>query len=365
MSLQLTSRETNRMLNLQEYRDGIIKLNSRPRFLVVELTQTCNLHCPMCRQDGSSTRGRTMPTELFERVGQELFPLAEMVDLRGWGESLILPEIIELIETTASFGVKIRFVTNLSFRRDEVLKTLAEYGCYVAVSIDAADPNLFRILRGGARLEQVTSNLDYLASEYQKCFGNTDLLHITTTVQRPALQDLVKIIDLAADYGIKEVRLFSVTVEPNSPLDIENEQKSVDAALTAVANRARQRGIRLVVGTRMGSMPANPTDVPTCIHPWAYAYISYAGAVGFCDHLIGIPGEPYHIGHLETASFEEIWNSPAWQSLRQEHLGKRSSNAPLFYECAWCYKNRYVDFEHWFDPEAQKRIVVLSQSSTY
>jgi len=360
MDYRTSAREANRSLNLTEYREGAIKLNSRPRFLIIELTQTCNLRCPMCRQDQSATAGRNMTAKLFEQVAKELFTLAEMVDLRGWGESLILPDIISRIETTAHYGVKIRFVSNLSFNRPEVLHTVAQYGCYVAVSVDAADKELFRILRGGAKLEQVASNLDLLANEYCKRFGNTDRLHITTTVQGPALQDLPNIIDFAAAHGVTEVRLFTVTVEPGSPLEIDSRRAEVDCALRETVSRAKRRGVRLTAGTRLGSMPENSPDVPACIHPWAYAYVSYAGAVGFCDHLIGIAGEPFHIGHLKSSTFDEIWNGEAWQALRQEHLGKRNPNAPRFKECAWCYTNRYIDFEHYFDPNAEQRIIVLS-----
>lgn len=360
MNSHSLSREANRSLNLIEYRNGIIKLNSRPRFLVIELTQTCNLHCPMCREDKSATVGRTMEADLFEKVAAELFPLSEMVDLRGWGESLILPDIIKRIETAASYGVNVRFVTNLSFNRPKVLKALAEYGCYVGVSIDAADKALFHSLRGGANLDLVASNLGFLADEYTKRFGGTERLHITTTVQRPALQSLPNIVDFAADHGVKEVRLFTVTVEPGSLLEIEGKKSEVDISIKETAARAKHRGVRLVAGTRLGSMPQNQLDIPSCIHPWAYAYISYSGAVGFCDHLVGIPGEPYLIGDLCSEMFEEIWNGPPWQALRREHLKSRSEHAALFQECAWCYKNRYIDFEHYFDPEAEERIVVLS-----
>ena len=354
------SRETNRLLNLDEYRRGSIELASRPQFLVIELTQTCNLRCPMCRPDESATANRVMAPELFERVAAELFPLAGMVDLRGWGESLILPNIITNIDKAASFGTRIRFVTNLSFRRPAVLEKLAEHGCQVAISIDAADRELFRSLRGGARLDLVASNIDVLTSAYEKRFGSTERLYFTTTVQKPALWDLPNIIDFAADHRITEVRLFSVTVEDDSPLGIENENDRMDEALRNAAERAKQRGVQLIAGTRLGSMLENRSDIPACLHPWAYAYISYSGAVGFCDHLVGIPGEPYHLGHLQMSSFEEIWNGPDWQALRREHVGNRDPKAPKFHECGWCYKNRYIDFEHYFDPEANKRIVILS-----
>lgn len=349
----------NSALNLSEYRSGRTFLASRPRFLIVELTQGCNLHCPMCRSERISTKERGMSDAIFERIAGELFATAEMVDLRGWGESLILPDIARRIDEVARQGARIRFVTNLSFRRDEILAVLAEHGCHVAVSVDTADPHLFQDLRGGARLNQVAMNLDRLIQAYKARQGSTEQIYITATVQRPALDTLADLMDFAADHEIREVRLFGVTAPPESRLSIEGRPADVDAALLRCAARARRRGVQLQVGTRLGSMPEKPGDEMHCLHPWAYAYFSYDGRVGFCDHLIGQDGIPYLLGNLNDSTFEEIWNGREWQELRREHLTSRNPHASYFEECGWCYKNRFVDFEHFFLPEAAAKINYL------
>ena len=43
----------NSALNLREIEDGRIELDSYPRRLVLELTNTCNLNCIMCGRDES------------------------------------------------------------------------------------------------------------------------------------------------------------------------------------------------------------------------------------------------------------------------------------------------------------------------
>jgi radical SAM protein with 4Fe4S-binding SPASM domain len=361
-------REENRRLNLREYSDGRTKLISRPRYVLVELTQGCNLRCPMCRPDIIPTKGMSMSRERFGRIANELFPTAEMVDLRGWGESLILPDVEEFIRTTARYGTTMRFVTNLSFHRDEVLDCLAEFGCHVAVSFDTADPNLFSHLRHGANLAQVSRNIEHLLDRYRKHSQQVDLVYLTCTVQSPALKHLSDIIDFAANRGVREVRIFGVTAGSQSELSLANSTEEVDLALGRVATRALETGVRVFVGTRLGSMPENPLGGPACIHPWAYAAITFDGHVGFCDHLIGPDGASYLIGNLDTSTFEQIWNGPEWKELRREHLTTRRSSANKFHECDWCYRNRYIDFEHLFEPGAEHRRVTItkwdSQSKT-
>ncbi len=356
---QPLTRETNRTLNLDEFVRGKVSLESWPRYVVVELTQGCNLRCPMCRPDYIIPRQRSMSDRLFEEVGQQLFPLAEMVDLRGWGESLILPDIAQRIRTVAEHGAKIRFVTNLAYRRDNVLETVATYDCYVAVSMDTSDPELFTQLRGGARFDVVSRNLDILVQGFRRQYGDEERVYFTTTVQRPALESLPDLIDFAASKGIHEVRMFTVRADSCPELSLESATDEVDRMLHEAAQRAQRVGVKLVAGTRLGSLPENPLTVPTCIHPWAYAYIAYDGAVGFCDHLIGESGTPYQLGNLHDSSFASIWNGAAWTELRREHVTSREPSAAYFHECSWCYKNRYIDFEHLFDPDATSRIVQL------
>lgn len=346
------SREENRRLNLEEYGQGRTHLRSRPRYVAVELTQGCNLACGMCRPEHIGIRERRMPPELFTRVAEDLFGLAEMVDLRGWGESLILPEIGERIRTAAASGAMLRIVTNLSFHRPEVLDLLVETGCRVAVSVDSADPVTFQQIRGGGSLARVAANLARLVDGNVARHGNADRIHLTTTVQRPSLGDLEAVVDFAADLGVPEIRFFGVTVPEDSPLDLAGAEAETDAMLARAVRRAEARGVRLLAGTRLGSMPENPAGIPACLHPWAYTYVAYDGSVGFCDHLIGPEGKPYLLGSLAESSFEEIWNGPAWTALRAEHVGARDPGAPRFHECAWCYRHRSVDFEHLFDPAA-------------
>ena len=106
------ARERNRIRNSEEYRKGKLVLRSLPRYLLMELTKGCNLQCEMCRSHRIGINSSRMDDTLFRRVAEELFPTSELVDLRGWGESLLLPDIVELIRYTRSFACDIRFVTN-------------------------------------------------------------------------------------------------------------------------------------------------------------------------------------------------------------------------------------------------------------
>jgi MoaA/NifB/PqqE/SkfB family radical SAM enzyme len=352
-------RDENRRRALEDYEQGRTVLQSRPRVLFVELTRACNLACPMCREPGSVPRHQRLSESHFSRIASELFPTAELVDLRGWGESLILPEFPQRLETAVSHGCDIRIVTNLSFRRDEVLAQLAAVGAMIGISIDSADAETLALLRQGAQLGRIERNLRLLGEAYAAA-GRSDRLSFYVTVQRPALPSLEKLVELAARYGIPQIRLSPVTLQPGHPFDLAPVRDQTLDALDRMRAAASRHGIEVSLLASMVDGWIERDHASPCLHPWAYAYFAWDGSVGFCDHLIGPAGEPFLVGHLDRQPFEEIWNGPGWTALRHEHLGERRADAPLFHECAWCYRNRHADFEHLLVPRCARTRVLLN-----
>jgi MoaA/NifB/PqqE/SkfB family radical SAM enzyme len=291
-----------------------------------------------------------MDGALFRRIGEELFPTAELVDLRGWGESLLLPDIVELIRYTCDFGCDIRFMTNLSFRREKVLAALAESNCYLAVSLDSAEDDILSKLRRGASLTRIRSNLQFLVKQYRALHGDSDRIVLYCTVQRPALATLRSLVTFASEVGIQEIRLAGVlTKKPH--LSLSECDANVIVALESVALASQQHGIRVVIATHFAGLPESGPEKPPCIRPWSFACVNVDGSTGFCDHLIGPLARKYHIGDLRSSSFRDIWNSDQWQGLRREHCMERRADFRLFAHCDWCYRNRYVEFEDYFHKE--------------
>ena len=339
-------RETNRRLARVEYGEGRSILQSKPRALFIELTRHCNLACPMCRYPGEVPPTQRMSASLFARIESELFATADLIDLRGWGESLILPEFPDRATRAAKYGAELRIVTNLSFRRDAVLDLLGDLGCYIGVSIDSADPEVLSFLRGGAKLSVIEANLSRVTARY-RAQGLLSRLNLYVTCQRPALPTLERIIDLANRHGIEDVRLAPVGTSLQF-LSLTSARPELDDALERLRQRAATTKIRVsfTASPIEGMLPNENTAA--CIHPWMWCYVTYDGRLGFCDHLIA--ADQYTLGSLETNSFDDIWNGPAWVALRQEHVCERRGTAANFHECAWCYRNRHVDCEDIVEP---------------
>ncbi|MFI6130825.1 SPASM domain-containing protein [Micromonospora sp. NPDC051141] len=353
---QLTDlRRENQRLNREEFARREPRLASRPVTLFVELTQNCNLKCPMCRSGEKYRPEYNLSIDRYHQLAEELFPYANVVDLRGWGESTMLPYFSELVDVAVSYRPQLRLVTNGQVNRIPTWEKLMRAHATISLSCDAADSDLFRLLRGGGRVQKLLQTAATLV-EMREAYGAPERnLEFITIVSRDNLHDLPAIVSMAAGVGVRHVTFFPLQAPADDPGHLRHDLEATKNAYLAATARARDEGVVLRLGAAPDSNLAIPGMVKThpCMHPWSYAYVDYAGRVGFCDHLIG--NQKYTLGSLQEQSFEEIWNGDEWVRLRNEHAAAEISDR--FSPCRWCFKNRYVDFEDRLHPDYVSRVV--------
>jgi radical SAM protein with 4Fe4S-binding SPASM domain len=358
-SLRLKNRETN----LAEFEQREVELSSLPRVLFIELTENCNLSCSMCRSAGPFDRTRNMPSELFDRVADELFPTAEIVDLRGWGESTILKDFPAYVDKTLDYGCRIRLISNLTVPNEDLWRKLVRSGSLIGVSFDAADAETFATLRRGAKLSTILQNLETIADEGRRSGVGTDNVHLNVVVQSAAIKELPDIVRIASGLGLS-VHLNPVFLDDTDPDALRYHVTELAEILGVTADTAVAENVKVQLDTSLDFAWSQPEHAnKTCTHPWMYCYVNYKGEVGFCDHLIGIPGKKYLFGDLSQESFTDIWNGPSYRQLRAEHAAGKLSLSDRFEECRWCYENRYVDFEQETYPPYEKHRMLLSRAA--
>jgi MoaA/NifB/PqqE/SkfB family radical SAM enzyme len=331
----------NARLNLLETRAGQLALRSMPRYVMVELTQGCNLRCPMCRSRTIGYRERELDRDILASVAEILFPTAEVVDIRGWGESLLVPDIDAVIRQVDTYGARCRVVTNLSFNRPETLDLLVDVGAMVDISLDSAEQTTLDVCRPGARLGLIRRNIARLTGRLNAAARSADSLRILATLQRNTLADLPGLIRFAAEAQVRQVVLNEVVLAPGDPLAVVGHEDEVDRAVALAQTVADDAGVDLYAGTALGRCAGVRKDIEACIHPWSYVTVGYDGSVGYCDHLIG-PMLPMSC------------MGAAWQALRRWHSSPDRADTPSYHACFRCYQHRNVDFEDVFEPRLDR-----------
>lgn len=343
--LEMTpTRIANQQLNLDEYWDGAVRLHSRPLALFVELTQNCNLRCPMCRYGDKYRADWNMSEELYDRIAEELFPTALLVDMRGWGESTMLPHFAQFVAKATAHRVQLRLVTNGQSNRREAWDLMMRAHGMVTISCDAADPELYAKLREGGTIGRLERTVATIVAARDRYGAPRDNVHFNVVVSRDNLHDLVNIVALAGRLDVPRIVLNPLVTSFSDTSHLRYDLDATTAAYAAAAAAGRERGVTVQLGAAPDPSLAVPELVrqPPCIHPWSYAYVRYNGGVGFCDHMIG--SDRFAIGSLADGSFEDIWNSEDWVELRRAHIANRIPDR--FSPCRYSYAQRYTEFEH-------------------
>jgi radical SAM protein with 4Fe4S-binding SPASM domain len=338
-----STRTRNAELNADEYRLRKLVLRSRPTMVYIELTQNCNLSCLMCRSANTFDRSKNMSDALFERTIEELAPTATWVDLRGWGESTILPDFTAKLRVTAATGVRVRLVTNGLLIAPEHFELICGTDGAIAISVDAASPDLFAQL-GRGDLHRVIDNVR-AGTAVARRIGRGDV-YFNTVVSQFNLHELPAIVELARSIGIERVVMSPIKTWSGHTVGLEDVPGPLQEAIGRATATANAHGMTLQLGAALHPSQTVAEALPsTCASPWSHALIDYEGRLIFCDHLIS--KRDYAMGNVASNDFESVWNGEVFQSLRRMHVeAEHSRRLPMAYQkCTWCYSNRYKDAE--------------------
>lgn len=271
----LATKTSNARLSMREFRAGALELQSMPRKVLVELTQGCNLRCPMCRSRSISYSERELDRTLFYEIAELLFSAAEIVDIRGWGESLLAPDVNGIIQAVDSYQARCRIVTNLSVDRPETLDLLVDTGAQIDVSLDAVTQEVVDVHRPGARMELITANLRRIAGRLRDTGASKDSLRIITTVQAGTLHELTELVRYVSTVGVQQVIFNEVSLAPGDPNAVVGLEREVGESVRKAAAVAEELGVELYAGSQLGDCGGTKNDVQFCSHPWAYATVGY------------------------------------------------------------------------------------------
>lgn len=129
-----------------------------PKLLNLETTTRCNGHCVYCVRHIIGSYD--MPFEMY-KAAIDAFPEAEQVWPHGIGEPLLYPHIVEAVEYATRAGMATILYTNGTLLDEKMGKALLGAGLTrMVLSVDAADPKTYAMLRPGLDFDRLVANAD-------------------------------------------------------------------------------------------------------------------------------------------------------------------------------------------------------------
>jgi MoaA/NifB/PqqE/SkfB family radical SAM enzyme len=292
----------------------------------------------------SRTKGfkqdRTLDLEDFGEIIRVLGPHAKTIRINGYGETTIIPNIVQYLDCLDEFnftGTK-EVITNFSAPLD-VYKELVKRGFLIIVSWDATEQPLFEHIRHGADYSKMYTNLKIIGHELS---DKPERLVILSTIQKKNIKEIAPIVELAINVGSGMVIYNMVKEDDGSPW-VDEKYNEIIENFSRAEELAGKAGIKLKIpdhvgSKRVGQLLTTQTSMSFCDRPYNEILIHWDTELTVCNMF-----NPYSYGTLKypmipkekqnmEKRFRKLWNGPNARLFRTI-INKET---PLPY-CRQCY----------------------------
>ena len=132
-----------------------------PLAMHIEITNRCNLDCPMCLRDAYPQEERDMEMSLFLRMLNEIGPWLDLAALYGRGEPLLCPTLFPMIRECHRRRIAVKLCTNGTLLDEAMSEAILREGVsHVNIGIDGNSPEVYARYRKGGSFAAVIENVE-------------------------------------------------------------------------------------------------------------------------------------------------------------------------------------------------------------
>src|SRR5262245_32086030 len=179
-----------------------------PVCLYLETTNRCNLLCTTCPRTFEALEPPAdMSWELFTSIVDQ-FPRIARVVLHGIGEPMMVRELPRMIRYLKDRGTFVLFNTNGTLLTRKRGLELIDAGLdELRVSLDAAEPKAFALVRGRDLFDAIVRNLQQFTGLQRELHAERPKVSLWLTGLKQTIDQLPAFVRLAHELGIGEVYL--------------------------------------------------------------------------------------------------------------------------------------------------------------
>ncbi len=308
-------------------------------YLVIGVTNYCNLNCSFCNRNEITTKLKHMSLEEFKKV-LDIFKENDIktVKLHGMGEPYLHPDYPKLCKTLKEYFPNCMAISATNCQHDnfENFVESLKYLDYQYLSIDGLKEN-YEKFRLGASWDKLIGFLEKVSQleNSQKCS-----IHFVATENN--YEDIPALIELSKKYNLGEIRI-----------NVAQNWNEDEMGTTGYDEKM----IEFLKKYKMYVKGKADWDYKDCFWPFRGAYINVFGDVRGC--AINMSGRTF--GNVFQEDFSRIRDSETFRNL-QECLKK---NIACDY-CKTCdYKRLSPILEKIFKEEAdlKNKVVLITGAS--
>lgn len=302
----------NSKLNIEELESKKTILDSYPRRIVLEMTSACNIKCIFCGRDEAEFNQTYLKLEVLDKLSNAL-QHCEEVTLFGWGEPTINPNFSKFLAKLDEINVRKYFVTN-GTRLDKFIDDIFKYHVdIIAISLDGADSKVNDSIRVGAKFDKIIENISKITAKKEELNLTYPYLNFVFVAMESNIRELPKMIKLAKDLKMQEVKVVFLTAFSPEMLkeSLYNKQELVKSEFSKAMALAKELDIKLKLPYLQGEDIAGDKYHKDCFVGWRDFFIGSDDSIRPCQST------SLKFGNLsDYDTFEDAWNSKVMQDFR-------------------------------------------------
>jgi len=198
-----------------------------------EVTNRCNLRCKHCLSMSGLPRSVELTTKEAMAVLKTFHAAGASKVFFTGGEPFIRKDFLILLERTIALGMRASVITNATYLRGEIFRTLTQLGIQLGISLDGANKITNDAIRGEGSFRQAIEVLEQCRNR-----GISTTLYVTVTAAN--VGQLESFARLAKERGCIGIHFSEVTIAGRATsfsdeLALSGEQKRCLPELVAQA----------------------------------------------------------------------------------------------------------------------------------
>jgi len=182
----------------------------------------------MCGRNYATFKPTLFDTKWLSKFDQPA-KYVEEVTLMGWGEPTVHPQFVDFLDFANEHGLRKYFCTN-GMRLSDYANTIMEKQVdVIAVSLDGSNSSVNDSIRRGANFEVIINGIKKIVALKKQNKTKWPHINTVTTLSNKNLYELPKIIELANEIGLEEVKAVYLTAfdeySTKQVLYIDREEK--------------------------------------------------------------------------------------------------------------------------------------------